>query len=128
MTGPLILLVEDHSLLAIAFEAILVDAGFCVVHAATPDEATHLIDTNIGTVSVIVTDIQLGGQKTGWDIASHARTLNAAIPIVYMTGDRADDWSARGVPDSVLLQKPFADVQLTNALSLLLNTRHVSDR
>jgi hypothetical protein len=38
-----------------------------------------------------------------------------------MTGDSAYLWSAHGVPNSVLLQKPFVDAQLITALANLLN-------
>jgi hypothetical protein len=38
-----------------------------------------------------------------------------------MTGLAADEWSSRGVPNSVLLQKPFAPAQLITAVSQLLN-------
>ena len=125
MIRPLVLLVEDNAMLAVAFETLLVDAGFCVVHAGTSHDAIHLINEKGDAVAAIVTDIQLGGDKTGWDVANHARMLKGAMPIVYMTGDSAEDWSARGVPDSVLLQKPFSDAQLTYALSTLLNIGHV---
>ena len=37
-----------------------------------------------------------------------------------MTGDSAADWSAEGVPNSVMLQKPFAEAQLLTAMGTLL--------
>jgi hypothetical protein len=43
------------------------------------------------------------------------------MPVIYMTGDSAAQWSANGVPNSVLLRKPFVDAQLTTALATLLN-------
>ena len=33
----------------------------------------------------------------------------------------ADDWGSQGVPNSILLQKPFAPAQLVTALAQLLN-------
>jgi hypothetical protein len=38
-----------------------------------------------------------------------------------MTGLATDEWSSRGVPNSILLQKPFAPAQLVTAVSQLLN-------
>ena len=40
---------------------------------------------------------------------------------VYMTGAAADDWASEGVPNSILLKKPFAPAQLVTAVSQLLN-------
>jgi len=44
------------------------------------------------------------------------------MPIVYMTGDSADEWPSKGVPNSILLTKPFAPAQLVTAVSQLLNS------
>jgi hypothetical protein len=43
------------------------------------------------------------------------------IPVIYATGDSVKDWSANGVPNSVIPQKPFAIAQLVTALSALMN-------
>ncbi len=57
----------------------------------------------------------------GWEIARLVRQIDPAFPIVYMTGAAADDWASEGVPNSILLQKPFAPAQLVTAVSQLLN-------
>ncbi len=56
----------------------------------------------------LVTDIHLQGALTGWDVAKRARELNPDMPVIYMTGAGADQWPSHGVPNSLLLQKPFA--------------------
>jgi hypothetical protein len=38
-----------------------------------------------------------------------------------MTGGNAHEWPSRGVPHSILLEKPFAPAQLVTAASQLLN-------
>jgi hypothetical protein len=38
-----------------------------------------------------------------------------------MTGASAHDWGSKGVPNSVLLTKPFANAQVVTAVSQLLN-------
>jgi hypothetical protein len=38
-----------------------------------------------------------------------------------MTGANADEWASKGVPNSILLSKPFAQAQLLTAISQLLN-------
>jgi DNA-binding response OmpR family regulator len=68
-----------------------------------------------------VTDVNLQGRLSGWDIASRIRESKPAFPIIYITGAAAEEWPSKGVPNSILLQKPFAPAQLTTALSNLLN-------
>jgi hypothetical protein len=43
------------------------------------------------------------------------------LAIVYMTGDSAGEWAARGIPNSILLTTPFAPAQLITAVSQLMN-------
>jgi two-component system, cell cycle response regulator CpdR len=38
-----------------------------------------------------------------------------------MTGAADDAWTSQGVPNSILLQKPFAPAQLVTAVPQLLN-------
>ena len=38
-----------------------------------------------------------------------------------MTGDSAADWTAFGVPKSVLVQKPFVAAQVLSAVMTLMN-------
>ncbi len=70
----------------------------------------------------LVTDVNLKGAKSGWDLARLARERDPDFPVVYMTGTAADDWAKLGVPNSILLTKPFAPAQLVTAVSQLLNT------
>jgi CheY-like chemotaxis protein len=68
-----------------------------------------------------VTDINLRGRLDGWEVARVARGIDPAFPLVYMTGGAADDWASKGVPNSILLNKPFAPAQLVTAVSQLLD-------
>jgi len=57
----------------------------------------------------------------GWEVAKAAREIDPAFPVVYLTGAVAGDWPSHGVPNSILLEKPFAPAQLITAVSQLLN-------
>ncbi len=70
----------------------------------------------------LVTDINLRGKMGGWDVARLAREIDANFPVVYMTGASADEYGSHGVPNSILLTKPFAPAQLVTAVSQLLNS------
>jgi DNA-binding response OmpR family regulator len=119
---PIILVVDDDPLLQQIVEEALRDGGFETVVAASGEKAVELLDTGDGKYRVLVTDINLGRDRmNGWDVARRARELDANFPVVYMSGESAEDWSARGVPDSIMLSKPFAPAQLVTAVSQALN-------
>ena len=69
----------------------------------------------------LLTDVTLRpGKPTGWGVAKRARELNPGLPVV-LTGGSANGRRARGVPNSVLITKPFAPAQVVTALSQLSN-------
>ena len=116
----IVLLAEDEPIIRAFAEAALEDSGYAVVTAEDGNETLAILDERALQLSGLVTDVRLGAGPDGWDIAHHARERKADIPIVYMTGDSAHDWAAKGVPNSLVLQKPFAAGQLVTALSSLI--------
>lgn len=120
MGYPLLLVVEDERLLHLFLEDVLEGAGFAVLLSENGDDGIAELDSDIGRFSGLITDIKLGSKANGWAVAQHARQLNPALPVVYMTGDSSHEWAAQGVPGSVVLTKPFAEAQLVTAISQLL--------
>jgi hypothetical protein len=57
----------------------------------------------------------------GWEFARLARQHDPCCAILNVTGDSDHRWAANGVPRSVMLSKPFAQAQLVEAVSNLLN-------
>ena len=102
----------------------LEQAGFSIHHALAASDAIAALDTDYAELSGLITDIRLGGGADGWAVARHARERMPALPILYISGDNAHDHKLKGVPDSIMLQKPFASAQLIAALSTLLDQRH----
>jgi hypothetical protein len=47
--------------------------------------------------------------------------MNPEFPVIYVTGAAGDEWASQGVPNRILLVKPFAPAQLVIAISQLLN-------
>lgn len=119
--APLLLLVEDEVFIALPIEETLQQAGFEVIVTTNGKQAMATLEARAAEFQALVTDIRLPGAFTGWQIARRARELNSAIAVVYASGDSAADWSAEGVPNSVMLQKPFANAQLVTAVTTLLN-------
>jgi DNA-binding response OmpR family regulator len=118
---PVILVVEDDEEIQIVVEDALTEGGFEPAIAPSGEEAVTLLRGNKGNYRALVADIGLRGRMDGWEVAKHARELDPEFPIVYMTGIRKDEWGSRGVPNSILMTKPFAPAQLVTALSQLLN-------
>ncbi len=124
---PVVLVVEDDDLIQQIIEDALTEGGFEPAIAASGEEAVTLL--NGGAViknsavryRALVTDINLKGKLDGWHVAKKAREIDPAFPIVYVTGAAAGEWPVNGVPNSILLEKPFAPAQLVTAVSNLLN-------
>lgn len=116
---PPILVVEDEALIRMHVVDALRDGGFIVEEAANGISAIAQIDAAT-TFQGLITDIRLGNGPDGWTVAHHARQKFPNLAVVYVTGDSAGDWSAEGVPNSIILQKPFAEAQLIAAISGLL--------
>ncbi|WP_041711446.1 response regulator [Afipia broomeae] len=118
----LILVVKDEMLLQALFEETLKDGGYDVKVVSTGEDAIKLLDADEPKYRALVTDVNLGRKVDGWDVARRAREINADVPVVYITGHGAADWASRGVPNSIVLTKPFAPAQLITAVSQLINT------
>jgi CheY-like chemotaxis protein len=118
---PIILVVEDDAPVQTIVEEALTDGGFEPAIAASGEEAVTLLMGIKGKYRALVTDVQLRGVMDGWEVAKRAREIDPEFPIVYMTGGHAAEWPSHGVPNSILLTKPFAPAQLVTAVSQLLN-------
>ena len=121
-TVPVILVIEDDEAIQTLVEDALSDAGFEPAIAPSGEEAVTLLKGMESTYRALVTDIQSPGRIDGWEVARRAREIDPEFPIVYMSGAHAGDWASKGVPNSVMLEKPFAPAQLVTAVSNLLNT------
>ena len=120
MSEPLILLVEDEPLVLLVAQDALEAGGYVVLPATSGPEAVAALDRQHGEFVGLVTDIRLGSPPNGWDVARHARELRGDLPVVYTTADSAPEWSVQGVPNSAVVQKPYAGAQLLTAISTLI--------
>jgi DNA-binding response OmpR family regulator len=119
---PVILIIEDEEAIQSLVEDALTEGGFEPAIAASGEEALTLLKGRAGNYRALVTDISLRGKIDGWEIARQAREIDPQFPVIYMSGASADDWPSKGVPNSIMLSKPFAPAQLVTAVSNLLNT------
>ena len=125
-TSVLVLIAEDEAEIRNLLQDTFEDGGFDVYLVSTGEEAIAALDEQGDNLRAVVSDINLGGKATGWDVARHARQLKADMPVVYMTGTEGSDWPALGVPISILITKPFAPTQVLTAVSQLLNAANTA--
>jgi DNA-binding response OmpR family regulator len=119
---PVILIIEDEEVIQSIVEDALTEGGFEPAVAASGEEAVTLLKGRVNNYRALVTDIKLKGRMDGWEVARQAREIDGEFPIIYMSGAAAADWPSQGVPNSIMLQKPFAPAQLVTAIANLLNT------
>lgn len=117
----LVLIAEDEFLIKVDLEDIVREAGFEHLAVSSADEGILALEDDSARFCALITDIRMPGKADCWDLARRARELQPLMPVIYMTGDSAKYWAAHGVPNSVLLQKPFVHGQLITALTTLLN-------
>ena len=121
----MLLLVEDEPAIRDLLQEALEDGGFAIALAENGTQAIAALDGKNKDFRGLITDVDLGTGPDGWDVARHARQINHAIPVVYMSGASAHDWASHGVPNSTMVDKPFAPVQIVTAISALLNASDV---
>lgn len=95
---------------------VLNEGGFEPATARTGEEAVTLLRGRQARYSALIADINLLGRFNGWEVARAAREVDPKSP-----GAAADERPILGVPNSVLLRKPFAPAQIVTAVSQLLN-------
>jgi DNA-binding response OmpR family regulator len=118
---PLILVIEDEYPIQGIVEDALAEAGFASDILSSGEEALTIFRRNGKHHRALVTDVNLKGRLSGWEVARAIRAKDPDFPIVYVSGAAADQWASQGVPNSILLEKPFAPAQLVTAISQLLN-------
>jgi DNA-binding response OmpR family regulator len=119
---PTILVVEDEYPVQGIVEDALTEGGFATDILSSGEEAMTLFKGRLKNYKALVTDVNLKGRLNGWDVARQIREIEPGCPVVYMTGVAGDEWTSQGVPNSILLQKPFAPAQLVTAVSQLINS------
>jgi CheY-like chemotaxis protein len=116
-----VFIVEDEAVIRQVLEDALTEGGFAVTLASSGEQAITMLDKEGADYSALITDINLSGMLTGWDVAKHARGTNDKLPVVYMTGASAHEWGSKGVPNSQLMPTPFAIAQVVTAVAQLIN-------
>ena len=116
----MLLYVEDDALTQDLVETALQEAGFEVLTASDGHEALVHLGANSEALRGLITDINLGECPDGWEVARSARESISGLPVLYVSGACEHEWTVKGVPNSVMIAKPFAPAQIVVAISSLL--------
>jgi CheY-like chemotaxis protein len=116
-----LLYVEDEVLIQDVLASALIEAGFQVLTVGTGAEALEALQGRAHEFGGLITDINLGSGPDGWEVARRARELISGLPVVYVSAASQHDWTSKGVPQSVMIAKPFAPAQIVVAIAALLN-------
>jgi CheY-like chemotaxis protein len=118
-SSPVILVVEDEWVLRQLLVDELRGAGWSVSEANSGEQALAILERG-ETIGILVTDIRLGGDVDGWDVAAAFREVNGRLPVIYVSANPASD--PRRVDGSVFLSKPCAMEHLLQACRTLCPT------
>jgi len=116
--SPVVLVVEDETIVRLGAVDMLTDAGFRVVEAASADEAITILEAR-HDVRVVVTDVQMPGSMDGLKLAATIRNRWPPIALVVTSGRifaRPEDLPERGR----FLQKPYSGSRLIEAINAAL--------
>jgi CheY-like chemotaxis protein len=110
---PVVLVVEDEWLTRADIVEYLKEHGCTVFEASSGEEATAFLNGKDQALDVLFTDIRLGGELNGWDLAEMFRQHLPKIRILYTSGHLIEP--ARNVSGSFFFNKPYRPEAVLNA-------------
>ena len=111
-----VLVVEDEPEVCDLIQEQLGDEGYEVVCATNDEAAYRTLQREPRSFAALIVDINLGEGTTGFDVARHARRLNPAMPVIYVTGGDPSMMDLHAVDGAMLVLKPFEREELITAL------------
>jgi DNA-binding NtrC family response regulator len=119
LAGLRLLLVEDDPEVREATAALLEEEGARIALAGSAEQALALLKSpGPSSFDLVLTDVVLGGDRNGFDVAAAALEARPALPVVLVTGYVGPASSVPAhLPRSVpLLFKPFRRADLLAAI------------
>lgn len=121
-TSRTILVIEDDRDVREVAVAVLEEAGYRVLEAASGDDAYRLLLAHPDLrIDALFTDVVMPGRLDGIDIADAARELRPGLRVLYTTGF-ADlvRYNRRHDMHAPILRKPYRPAELRAAMHSLL--------
>jgi DNA-binding NtrC family response regulator len=112
-----ILIVDDESTLRTVFSDMMTGQGYRCIAAANAIDAVQIIETNLLTFDMLVTDIKMPGALDGVDLANKMRELQPDVAILVITGyAKSQAMKAAKARGYRVLEKPFRQMEFEQAI------------
>lgn len=121
-SGEVILVVDDDRDARRSVSRALARAGYHVLQASGPGEATEIVRGRDEPVDLLVTDVIMPSMS-GFRLVEMLQQTRPTLRVVYMSGyDQGDvDWSGAPGAASAFLAKPMSLEELTRAVRRVLD-------
>jgi CheY-like chemotaxis protein len=116
-----VLVVDDEPMIASMMASLLEDEGYRVTCLTSGAAAADYI-AGVGRLDALVTDVDLGSEVSGYELAKLLHASRSSAATIFMTGDSADRVRRCVSVESIVLEKPFRPAQLAEALQSLLRS------
>lgn len=119
MRKPKIMILDDEPAITEMLCEALED-DFDLVCLTSANDAIERLDED-RAFDVVITDINLGSELDGLDIANKARERKPDATIIYTSGTAAQRVVYEGIKGAAFIPKPFTGAEIANAVIWMLN-------
>lgn len=120
-----IILVDDDPDIRAIFGQALRDSGRAVSTAANANEGLDQLGEP-PRPAMLITDVDLGPGANGLQLADHMKIRFPHVPIILISGQWDEDIQNPGIPEAVVLRKPFRVQELLTLVAQYLPSLHPS--
>lgn len=118
-----ILVVEDEPSIQLAIRTVLQGLGYSIIEAGSADEALILWKTRGEDLDLVLTDLILPGEISGYELVEQLRALHPNLKVILTSGHSFRNESLLSSrPGTFLLRKPFGMEQLALAVRMALDS------
>jgi CheY-like chemotaxis protein len=118
--GQHVLIVEDDDAVRRIAERILRRNGYVVTSVSGGVMALEELAAPSARIDALLTDVVMP-EMTGLDLVERARKIHPGLAVVVMSGYTESLFSPGSIPDIAVVQKPFSEASLTDALRSALH-------
>jgi DNA-binding NtrC family response regulator len=119
-----VLVVDDEPTVRSVLAGLLSGLGYRCIVAANAVDAVLIIEANLFTLDLLVTDIRMPGELDGVDLANMVRERQPDVAVLLITGYAASATMERAASSGYrILEKPFRHTQLQAVVAEELSKR-----
>ncbi len=109
-----VLVVDDQDTIVHLVRTILYMEGYTVIFGCSGKDALHVMENHPNPIHLLLTDIRLGEDLNGCDLAQSIRALRPEMRVLYMSAFPNDERVAREVASGLagFIPKPFSPLEM----------------